>query len=83
MLDAGRLVDRTVEVIVGEAGFEITAGGQAAELEKCRYSAAHLRLGTIHGGGLTWDQVPSWLAQAAVVIVPCCARLSGWSRSRR
>lgn len=70
LLDAGRLIDRTIEVIVGEAGFEITAGGQAAELDRCRYSAAHLTLGTIHSGGLTWDQVPSWLAQAAVVIVP-------------
>lgn len=70
LLDAGRLVDRTVEVIVGEAGFEATAGGQAAELDQCRYSAAHLTLGTVHGGGLDWDRVPSWLAQAAVVIVP-------------
>ncbi|MEV6905948.1 glycosyltransferase family 4 protein [Amycolatopsis sp. NPDC051071] len=70
LLDAGRLVDRTIEVIVGEAGFEAIVGGQAAELNRCRYSAAHLTLATVHGGGLDWDQVPSWLAQAAVVIVP-------------
>jgi iron(II)-dependent oxidoreductase len=30
---------------------------------------AHLRLGTIHIG-LDWPHVPSWLAQAAAVIVP-------------
>ncbi|MFD5089825.1 glycosyltransferase family 4 protein [Amycolatopsis thailandensis] len=70
LLDAGRLVDRTVEVIVGEAGFETTAGGQAAELDQCRYAAAHLTLGTVCGDGLDWDRVPAWLAQAAVVIVP-------------
>jgi len=70
LLDAGRLVERTVEVVVGEAGFEVTTGGQAAELDRCRYSAAHLKRGTIHGSGLDWDQVPAWLAQAAVVIVP-------------
>ncbi|MEU3622504.1 glycosyltransferase [Amycolatopsis coloradensis] len=69
LLDAGRLVCRTIEVIVGEAGFEATVGGQAAELDQCRYSAAHLTLATVHSG-VDWDRVPSWLAQAAVVIVP-------------
>lgn len=70
LLDAGRLIDRTVEVVVGEAGFEVTRRGQAAELDRCRYSAAHLTLGTIEEGSLGWEQVPAWLAQAAVVIVP-------------
>lgn len=70
LLDAGRLVERTIDVVVGEAGFEVTAGGQATELDRCRYSAAHLKLGTIQSGGLDWHQVPPWLAQAAVVIVP-------------
>jgi iron(II)-dependent oxidoreductase len=70
LLDAGRLVDRTIEVVVGEAGFEVATGGQAAELDRCRYSASHLKLCTIHGGGRGWDEVPPWLAQAAVVIVP-------------
>lgn len=70
LLDAGRLVERTIEVVVGEAGFETSPDGQATELARCRYSAAHLKLGTIHGGGLDWDQVPAWLARAAVVIVP-------------
>jgi iron(II)-dependent oxidoreductase len=69
LLDAGRQVERTIEVAVGEAGFEVSTGGQAAELDLCRYSAAHLNLGTVRGG-LAWDQVPAWLAQAAVVIVP-------------
>jgi glycosyltransferase involved in cell wall biosynthesis len=70
LLDAGRRVDRTIEVVLGEAGFEAATGAQAAEWDRCRYSAAHLTLATIHGDGLDWHQVPSWLAQAAVVIVP-------------
>ncbi|MGH3625302.1 MAG: glycosyltransferase family 4 protein, partial [Sciscionella sp.] len=70
LLDAGRLVERPIEVIVAEAGFEDTDGAQAAELDRCRYSAAHLHQGTIDGTGLDWADVPPWLAHAAVVIVP-------------
>jgi iron(II)-dependent oxidoreductase len=69
LLAAGRLVQRPIEVAVGVAGFEPTTGRQAAELDRCRYAVAHLQLGTIHLG-LDWAQVPSWLAQAAAVIVP-------------
>lgn len=70
LLDAGRLVERAVDVVLGPAGFETSDGSQAAELARCRYSAAHLKLGTVHGEGMRWEQVQPWLAQAAVVIVP-------------
>jgi glycosyltransferase involved in cell wall biosynthesis len=70
LLDAGRLVERPIEVITAEAGFEVTDGLQSSERARCRHSAAHLTLGTFHGDGLVWDEVQPWLAAAAVVIVP-------------
>ncbi|GAA1291501.1 glycosyltransferase family 4 protein [Saccharothrix xinjiangensis] len=70
LLDAGRLVDRGIEVVLAEAGFEHITGAQAAEYRHCAYSAAHLLMGGIREGGLPWNQVPPWLAEAAVVIVP-------------
>ncbi|CRK55209.1 Predicted glycogen synthase, ADP-glucose transglucosylase, Actinobacterial type [Alloactinosynnema sp. L-07] len=70
LLDAGRLVDRGIEVVLAEAGFEHAAGAQAAEYRRCAHSAAHLPIGSIRHGGLPWDQVQPWLADAAVVIVP-------------
>ncbi|MGW5054791.1 glycosyltransferase family 4 protein [Actinokineospora sp. NPDC004072] len=70
LLDAGRLVDRGIEVVLAQAGFEHAAGAQAAEYRRCAHSAAHLLMGSIRDGGLPWDQVQSWLADAAVVIVP-------------
>ncbi|MFD8497774.1 glycosyltransferase family 4 protein [Amycolatopsis sp. NPDC059657] len=70
LLDAGRSVDRTVDVVVGKAGFEQSEGAQTAELRRCRDSAAHLTLGTFRDGGLRWDQVQPWFCQAALVIVP-------------
>jgi iron(II)-dependent oxidoreductase len=70
LLAAGRLVDRPIQVITAEAGFEVTEGAQAEELDWCRHLAAHLKLGIIHGDGLAWDDVQPWLAEAAVVIVP-------------
>jgi glycosyltransferase involved in cell wall biosynthesis len=70
LLDAGRLVERPIQVITAGAGFEVADGAQAKELDWCRHSVAHLRLGTIHGDGLAWDEVQEWLAGAAVVIVP-------------
>lgn len=69
LLDAGRLVDRPIEVAVAEAGFEVAAGGQADQRARCGYSVAHLKIGTIRHG-LHWHDVPAWLARAAVVIVP-------------
>ncbi|MEV0675860.1 glycosyltransferase family 4 protein [Actinosynnema sp. NPDC050436] len=70
LLDAGRLVDRGIEVVLAEAGFEHAAGAQATEYRRCPHSAAHLLMCSIHHGGLPWDQVQPWLADAAVVVVP-------------
>ncbi|AXB46111.1 MULTISPECIES: glycosyltransferase family 4 protein [Pseudonocardiaceae] len=70
LLDAGRLVDRGVEVVLAEAGFEHAAGAQAAEYRRCAHSAAYLFRGSVRDDGLPWDQVQPWLANAAVVIVP-------------
>ncbi|MCP2259781.1 hypothetical protein LX15_003490 [Streptoalloteichus tenebrarius] len=50
LLDAGRLVDRGVEVVLAEAGFEHAAGAQAAEYRRCAHSAAHLLMGGIRDG---------------------------------
>src|SRR5215470_88422 len=69
LLDAARLIERPIDVAVGVAGFEITTGRQATELDRCHYAVAHLSLGTIRIG-LDWPHVPGWLAQAAAVIVP-------------
>lgn len=69
LLNAGRLADRPINVAVAAAGFEVAAGGQAAERDRCRYEVAHLKIGTFDDG-LDWHEVPSWLARAAVVIVP-------------
>jgi glycosyltransferase involved in cell wall biosynthesis len=70
LLDAGRLVDRGIEVVLAGAGFEHAAGAQAAEYRSCAHSATHLLMGSIRDGGLPWNQVQPWLADAAVVIVP-------------
>lgn len=70
LLDAGRLVERPIEVVVAEAGFEVSRGAQEAEFRRCVHSAAHLPIGSIKGGGLPWRQVQPWLAKAALVIVP-------------
>jgi glycosyltransferase involved in cell wall biosynthesis len=70
LLEAGRLVQRPIEVMLAEAGFEVAAGSQAIERDRCRSAVANLRLGTVQAGGLAWPLVPAWLAQAAVVIVP-------------
>lgn len=70
LLEAGRLVERPVEVVLAEAGFEHEPGGQAAEYQRCAHAAAHLPLGGIRTGGLPWHRVQPWLAGAAVVIVP-------------
>ncbi|MFD9963981.1 glycosyltransferase family 4 protein [Amycolatopsis sp. NPDC058986] len=70
LLAAGRLVRRPIQAIAPAASFEVAVGAQAAEMDRCRYSAAHLHLGTIHGSGLAWGAVQPWLAGAGVVIVP-------------
>ncbi|SES35960.1 glycosyltransferase family 4 protein [Actinokineospora terrae] len=70
LLDAGHLVDRGIEVVLAEAGFEHAVGAQAAEYRRCAHSTTHLLMGSIRDGGLPWNEVQPWLADAAVVIVP-------------
>ncbi|MGH3908486.1 MAG: glycosyltransferase family 4 protein [Pseudonocardiaceae bacterium] len=70
LLKAGRLVERPVEVVLAEAGFESAVGAQHCEWDRCRYGAAHVPYAAVRGGGLPWAEVPGWLAGAAVVIVP-------------
>ncbi|WP_228769804.1 glycosyltransferase family 4 protein [Actinokineospora alba] len=70
LLDAGRAVEHPVEVVLAGAGFEQNRGAQAVEYRRCLHSAARLRMGSLQGDGLPWDQVQPWLAEAAVVIVP-------------
>lgn len=77
LLDAGRLVDRDIEVILAEAGFEHTTGAQTAEYRRCARSATSLLRGRIRDGGLRWEQVQPWLAEAAVVIVPSARETFG------
>ncbi|ASO21569.1 iron(II)-dependent oxidoreductase [Actinoalloteichus hoggarensis] len=70
LLTAGRLITRPVDVIVADAAFETRDGAQDDELARCRFAAAHLRIASFRRGGLAWHDVPAWLAEAAVVIVP-------------
>ncbi len=69
LLDAGRLVENPVSIVLADAGFEPTPGGQARERQRCAHAAAHMRCASVHDG-LAWDTVPAWLANIAVVIVP-------------
>jgi hypothetical protein len=59
LLAAGRHVERPIQVITAEAGFEVVDGAQAEELDWCRHLAAHLKLGVIHGDGLAWGGRPA------------------------
>jgi iron(II)-dependent oxidoreductase len=63
----GRL-GRSVEVTLAAAGFEERPGEQAALLASCQAAAA--AAGAILGPALGWVQMPSWLAGAAVTVVP-------------
>lgn len=61
-------VSRRVEIALGLAGFETTAGIQDRLFEQCE------RLATAAGvavrPGLRWTQAPDWLAMASIVMVP-------------
>jgi glycosyltransferase involved in cell wall biosynthesis len=69
LLAAGGTLPRRVDVAVGCAAFEHADGSQRRVLADCqqradRHPRVHLRR------GMPWDQVPGWLADAGVVIVP-------------
>lgn len=69
-----RLTHR-VQVALGTAGFEAASGSQQRLLSSCRDLAT--RIGATILPGLSWSQVPAWLAGSAVVIVPSLAETFG------
>ncbi|MGH3813834.1 MAG: glycosyltransferase family 4 protein [Pseudonocardiaceae bacterium] len=70
----GRLTHR-VQVALCAAGFEAAHRSQQRLLDACRDLAA--RIGVTILPGLPWNQVPTWLAESAVVIVPSLAETFG------
>lgn len=70
LLAEARLLERPAEVVVADAGFEASTGAQEAEWSRCTQAAAHSPWVHLRAGGLSWASVPSWFAEAAVVIVP-------------
>ncbi|GLZ37896.1 glycosyltransferase family 4 protein [Actinokineospora sp. NBRC 105648] len=70
LLEAGHVIERPIEVVLAEAGFEHATGSQLAEWHRCAQAAANLHFATVRPGGLPWHRVPPWLANAAAVIVP-------------
>lgn len=71
----GRRLTHRVQVALGTAGFEAASGSQQQLLGTCRDLAA--RMGATILPGLPWNQVPDWLADAALVIVPSLAETFG------
>lgn len=70
LVNEARLLERPAEVVVADAGFETAPGAQGGEWSRCRHAAAHSPWVHLRSGGISWAQVPAWLAEAAVVIVP-------------
>jgi glycosyltransferase involved in cell wall biosynthesis len=68
--------DRPIEVALANAPFELTAGSQEHLLRQCQALAAKTPGVTIRSG-LTWDEVPAWLGEASLVIVPSHAETFG------
>lgn len=69
LLDAAELLDRPVDIALAEAGFEPDPGAQA-RLRKQYVEAARRHPNVALYNSLPWSQVPGWLAEAAVVVVP-------------
>ncbi|WP_182883919.1 glycosyltransferase family 4 protein [Microbispora sp. H10949] len=75
LLDHLPELDRRVEVLLARAPFEQPDGQNEEVLHRClSVDAPFLQ---VRRGGLAWRHVPSWLAQAAVVIVPSLAETFG------
>jgi glycosyltransferase involved in cell wall biosynthesis len=72
---AGSQLAHQVQVALGAAGFEAASGSQRRLLDACRDLAANI--GATILPGLPWNQVPAWLAESAVVIVPSLAETFG------
>ncbi len=75
LLDGVPDLDRPAEVMLGAAPFEQHDGIQAEIVRRC-LAVRHPRL-RVQAAGLAWRRVPSWLAGAAVVIVPSLAETFG------
>lgn len=69
LLPAAGQVDRAVDVALAPAAFESGRGAQQWVLDRCRQHADQVPSATVHAG-LPWADVPGWLADAALVIVP-------------
>ncbi|WP_329243011.1 glycosyltransferase family 4 protein [Actinoallomurus sp. NBC_01490] len=68
-------LDRHVDVILAPAPFDAGPGVQQQVIARCQqYRRPNVSLST---RPLAWSQVPSWLAEAAVVIVPSRAETFG------
>lgn len=75
LLDQLPELDRRVEVMLARAPFEQPDGQNEEVLRRClSVDAPFLQ---VRRGGLAWRHVPSWLAQASVVIVPSLAETFG------
>ncbi|WP_433496792.1 glycosyltransferase family 4 protein [Sphaerimonospora sp. CA-214678] len=75
LLDHMPRLDRRVEIMLATAPFEQREHRQAEIIRRCLDTKdPQLRVQT---GGLAWRQVPGWLANAAVVIVPSLAETFG------
>jgi glycosyltransferase involved in cell wall biosynthesis len=70
LLRAAPELDRTVDIMLAAAPFEESTGSQIEIIERCRTAIAANRRIRLRTSGLPWKQVPGWLAEAAVVIVP-------------
>ncbi|OLT41699.1 glycosyltransferase [Saccharomonospora sp. CUA-673] len=70
LVNEARLLERPAEVVVADAGFETVPGAQGGEWSRCQHAAAHSPWLHLRSGGIRWADVPAWLAEAAVVIVP-------------
>jgi glycosyltransferase involved in cell wall biosynthesis len=69
-------LDRHVEVVLAPAPFDVVGpGAQQEVIARCEHrSGPKVRLST---RPLSWNRVPSWLTEAAVVIVPSHAETFG------
>jgi glycosyltransferase involved in cell wall biosynthesis len=76
LLAAAPLVPgRRTEVVLADAGFEETPGSQAALLAECQALAT--ASGTVLLPALGWQEVPGFLAGAAVTVVPSARETFG------
>ncbi len=70
----GQLTHR-VQVALCAAGFEAAPRSQQRLLDACQDLATHIGVTVLPG--LAWNQVPTWLGESAVVIVPSMAETFG------